>query len=147
MKGLKGKSLIVLVIILLASIAGNMYLYGRYKKAENANPDIQTQKIVNELKSITALPDETPSVLTVVDKSKLTDSAIAKNAENGDKILLFQKAGKVYIYRPSSHKLVNILNLSGKAGNPSQTQTPATGTGAVDGTTGGTPAPAAQPKP
>jgi hypothetical protein len=105
-------STLLLVLVIVVSAAGNFYLYHRYKDAQNKDPNIQTQRIVDSLKKTTDVPNETPSVLTVVDKSKLTDSQIAQKAENGDKILLFQKAGEVYIYRPSTDKLINILNIS-----------------------------------
>jgi hypothetical protein len=112
MKIAKHKTTTLVLVLLLLSTAGNIYLYKRYTAAENKNPDIQTERIVKDLQAITTVPDETPSVLTVVDKSKLSDSTIAKNADNGDKILLFQKASKVYIYRPSSKKLITILSLN-----------------------------------
>lgn len=115
----KPKNIIIaaLGLLILASLAANVVLYSKYTKVQNDNPNIQTQRIIDELGKTIALPDETPSVLTVVDKSKLADSEIAKKAQNGDKILLFQKAGQVVVYRPSTHKLINILNLSrdGKA--------------------------------
>jgi hypothetical protein len=112
MKRIKSLGTLVVGLLLLASVATNVVLYIRYEHAQNNNPDIQTQRIVDDLKKTTSIPNETPSVLTVVDKSKLTDSEIARSAQNGDKILLFQKAGKVIIYRPSTHKLINILTLN-----------------------------------
>jgi hypothetical protein len=114
-------------LLLVASILGNLVFYHRYKKAQNDNPNIQTQRIVDELRKTISLPNETPSVLTVVDKSKLADSEIAKDAQNGDKILLFQKAGQVVVYRPSSHKLINMLSLnhSSKQQDGTKAQAPA----------------------
>lgn len=133
---MKNKYVLITGILLLLSVAGNAYFYFQYRNAQNDNPNIQTERIVENLKQITNVPDETPSVLTVVDKSKLADSQIAQNAENGDKIVIFQKAGQVYIYRPSSNKLINILSLSANASNEngtsneanSQTQPPAENT-------------------
>jgi hypothetical protein len=131
----KNGLVIVIAVLLLASIGFNIFYYHKYQGAQNKNPDVQTQRIVDDLKKSTSIPNETPSVLTVVDKSKLTDSAIAKNAENGDKILLFQKAGEVIIYRPSTHKLINILSLTsqsssnqGTTGDTTQKNQPAQST-------------------
>lgn len=111
MKKIKTSTLVI-VVLLAVSVVANVYFYTRYKNAENKDPNVQTERIVASLKKTTDVPNETPSVLTVVDKSKLADSQIAEKAENGDKILLFQKAGEVYIYRPSTDKLINILNIS-----------------------------------
>lgn len=98
-------------VVLLASVVANIVLLRKYQQARDSNPSNQTQQIVSELRKSTALPDEEPSVLTVVDKAKLSNAELAKSSENGDKILLFQKAGKAVIYRPSTKKLITILNL------------------------------------
>jgi hypothetical protein len=132
MKRLKNPLIIIVAVAILASLTANAVLYTKYKKAQDNNPDVQTSRIVAELEKSIDLPNEQPSVLTVVDKSKLTDSEIAKKAENGDKILLFQKAGQVIIYRPETKKLVNILNLTtNKTGGTTQ-DTSATPQGATN---------------
>lgn len=102
----------VLLSLLVVAIASNIFLYVKYRQAQNNNPEIQTNRIVKEIRQMTTLPDETPSVVTVVDKDKLSNPALAKGAENGDKILMFPNEGKVIVYRPSTHKLINIFNLS-----------------------------------
>jgi hypothetical protein len=51
---------------------------------------------------------EDPTLATVVDKNSLKDSFLKANAQNGDKVLVYVKAKKVYIYRPSVNKIVNI---------------------------------------
>jgi hypothetical protein len=103
---------ILACILFVVVIAGNVYFYLLYKNARDSDPNVQTEQIVSSLKRTVDVPNETPSVLTVVDKSKLKDSQIAQKSENGDKILLFQKAGQVYIYRPSTDKLINILSIA-----------------------------------
>lgn len=113
----------IVVLLFIATLAGNGYFYAKYKNTRDNDPNIQTERIVNTLKKSVDVPDETPSVLTVVDKSKLKDNQIAEKAENGDKILLFQKSGKVYIYRPSSDKLINILNISSNTQPTNSTDT------------------------
>ena len=51
--------------------------------------------------------DETPALATVTDKAKLTTKFLQK-AENGDKILIYQKAGRVIIYRPSIDRIIDV---------------------------------------
>jgi hypothetical protein len=110
------------VIVLL--VAGNIFFFVKYRQAVDNNPDVQTQRIIDDLRKTTTLPDETPSIVTVVDKTKLSNPTVAQGVENGDKIMLFQKAEKVVIYRPSTGQLVNILNLvsSDQATTPADKQ-------------------------
>ena len=51
--------------------------------------------------------DETPALATVTDKAKLTTKFLQK-AENGDKILIYQKASRVIIYRPSIDRIIDV---------------------------------------
>lgn len=102
----------ILLAVLLLLAAGNVYFYSQYRQARDTDPTTQTTKIVSELKRSVSLPDGTPSILTVVDRTKLKDRQIADKAQNGDKILVYQQAGQVYIYRPFTGKLVDILKLS-----------------------------------
>ena len=52
--------------------------------------------------------DETPTLASVTDKTKLKDQPFFKDAENGDQILIFPQAKKAIIYRESTNKLINV---------------------------------------
>lgn len=51
-------------------------------------------------------PDEVPALITVTDASKLT-TPFLKQAQDGDKILVYQNAKKVIIYRPNIDRVVD----------------------------------------
>jgi len=101
--------LFVAAIILYFSISsGN-------KKA--VDPDVAIEK---EIKSLTEtigkfmeLPaDEQPTLATVTDRAKLKGQEFFAKAENGDKLLVYPKAGKAILYRPSTGKIIEATNLT-----------------------------------
>ncbi len=124
------KKVIIAVVVLLALGAAALGAY-KYKnlRDENAklkNPQeqarIQTENLVKEVGNITDLPsDETPTVATVADASKLKNQAFFKDAVNGDKVLIYTKAKKAYLYRPSSNKIIEIAPVNIGTGTSSAT--------------------------
>lgn len=50
--------------------------------------------------------DETPTIATVVDKTKNEDDQFLKSAENGDKIIIFPKNKKKFLYRESTNQII-----------------------------------------
>ena len=56
-----------------------------------------------------ALPsDEKPTVATITDVEKLKEQVFFKNAMNNDKVLIYTKAKKAILYRPSENKIVEV---------------------------------------
>jgi cell division protein FtsB len=111
------KSLLIIIGILIVLGTGG-YLYKRNHdlQAENkllSNPtELAKQQQVELEKLVGALVDlpsgETPTVATVSDSAKLKEQAFFELAQNGDKVLIYSKAKKAYLYRPSTNKMVNI---------------------------------------
>lgn len=52
--------------------------------------------------------DEKPTVATVTDASKVKDQSFFKNAQNGDKVFIYQKAQKAILYRPSENRIIEV---------------------------------------
>lgn len=66
-----------------------------------------------ELSKFLELPaDDTPTLATVSDVEKVKDQTFFKNAQNGDKVLLYSKAGKAILYRPSTKKLIEVAPIN-----------------------------------
>lgn len=99
------------VIILILGIVA-FYFYNQYqqiKKNPNQVAQAETDQLVAQVSKLIDLPkDETPTVATVLDKEKLKDQPFFANAQNGDKILIYTKAKKAIIFRPSQNKLINV---------------------------------------
>ncbi|MDD5731505.1 MAG: hypothetical protein PHU42_01250 [Patescibacteria group bacterium] len=74
-------------------------------KAEQDNLTILVGRLMD-------LPDETPSVATVTDHTELAGQPFFANAQDGDKALIYTKAKKAILYRPSTDKIIENMPLS-----------------------------------
>lgn len=82
--------------------------------------------LIAEVGKLLALPsDEKPTVATITDVEKLREQAFFKNAMNNDKVLIYTKAKKAILYRPSENKVVEVgaVNINQQ---PQQTNVPTT---------------------
>jgi hypothetical protein len=106
------KTVIVLLLVLLLLAAGCSALFFiKYKQAVNKAPANERQQILSKIEPIIALPDEQPELSTVLDTTKLTNQTLRQRANNGDKLLIYSKAKRLVIYRPSSGKVVDMLTI------------------------------------
>ena len=109
------KYIIAIVVLLLAALTAGYFAYHFYSKYQDLkkNPGAATQEetkaLTDAVGKLIELPkDETPTVATVLDKEKLKDQAFFKNAENGDKVLVFVNAKKAILYRASTNKVIDV---------------------------------------
>lgn len=73
----------------------------------------KTTSLLTEVNLLYDLPtDESPTVATVSDKTKLKNQPFFSKAENGDKVLIYTKAKKAILYRPTTHKIVEVSPLT-----------------------------------
>lgn len=107
------KWLLVVIAILTLLVAGLVYFYVDTKNQLNAakNPETagntEVEKITNQINKSLQLPTgETPTLATVNDVSKLKAQTFFKNSQNGDKVLIYSKAGRAVLYRPSTQKVI-----------------------------------------
>lgn len=108
---LKLKSIFVLAI-LIVGLFSLFYFYPpkdmseKIKAEENA---VLTKKTIEAVGKIMALPtDEAPTVATVLDKEKLSGQEFFKNVQNGDILLVYAKASKAILYRPSERRIIEV---------------------------------------
>lgn len=102
-------AVIAAVIVILALIAG--YFFWQYTNLK-ANPDAAaqetTQRLVNKVSKLYALPEEKPTVAQINDKEKLKEQPFFKSAENGDYLLIFTNTKLAVLYREKDNKLINV---------------------------------------
>lgn len=104
-------SVVTLVLFVLAATSA-IYFYVQYNHAKN-NPNsitaAQTSQVVSEVGKLMNLPtNETPTIATVSNKGKLANQPFFKNAQNGDKLLIYTNAKEAILYRPSTNKIINV---------------------------------------
>jgi hypothetical protein len=116
----------IFVLGLLAVVCySEYYFYSQYKKEASASKEWQSKYnnliehpeqlakseadlYYEKISKLTSLPsDETPKINTVLDINQLKGDDFFKNAQNGDKVLVFTNNKLAIIYRPSSGKIIN----------------------------------------
>lgn len=114
---------IILAAIAVVIISGIGFGGYKYYQAQTelqklkANPEDATKQEVKKLteavgKLIDLPKGEDPTVATITDANKLKDQAFFKNAQNGDKVLIYSKAKKAILYRPSTNKVIEIAPIN-----------------------------------
>jgi hypothetical protein len=136
----------ILMVVLIVVLGAYSYTLMQDKTklqdqvtALNNNPVIMAQKetdaLIAKVSKLTQLPKgETPTVAVVSDAAAAKkQQAFFAKAENGDKVLIYVKAGEAVLYRPSTGKIVLVapINLSGTpktstATTPAAATTPTT---------------------
>lgn len=82
-------------------------------EAEKAAVEKEAGDLVAEIGALILLPEgEVPTVATVSDPAKLASQVFFKNAKIGDKVLLYTKAKKAYLYRPAKHLLIEVAPIT-----------------------------------
>lgn len=107
--------LFVLGLVAALAVVAYLYLNAQKELARLSTAQGQTElaqkeirEVTEKLGKLTLLPDEEPVIATVMDAQLLaTQSAFYQNAENGDKLVVYPKAQKAYIYSPTKNIIVN----------------------------------------
>lgn len=113
-----------LIIIVLAALT--VFFFLQYRAADKKlHPAAQNAKqvtsLVGKVSKLAIVPtDETPSVATVKDVAKLKGQTFFALAQDGDKVLVYNKNKRAILYRPSTNQIVNIAPISLNASQTGQ---------------------------
>ena len=125
---------VLLVVIIVGGVAFFVQNYfhtrNELKKLSDSKTAAQAsdQQLISEVSGYVVLPqNETPTVATVNDVSRLKNQVFFLNAQNGDKVLIFSQAKTAILYRPSTKKIVEYAPINVDASS-SGTSGPATNT-------------------
>jgi hypothetical protein len=109
-KRLSGRQISLAWAIRIVAIVVIITAVGVYLIVNNVNKNESSDAgMLAELGNIIILPEgEDPVISTITDADGLkTGAPFYRNAENGDKILIYAQAGKIIIYRESENLIIN----------------------------------------
>lgn len=107
-KGSKLIPVIIVLAVLLAAGFGGYYYYSQKNIGTNDDKEIaRLEKIIGKLIILPA--DEKPVLATIKDATALAaQQPFFAGSQNGDKLLVYSKARKAFIYSDATGKLVNV---------------------------------------
>lgn len=107
--------LIIIPVVVGAASVPSYYFYQQYRstalKLQKLSQTTQesAKAIVTAVGTLMVLPnDEDPTIATVTDKDKIKNQPFFANALNGDKVLIYTKAKKAILYRPTINKIIEV---------------------------------------
>ena len=116
---------VVLFLLAIGASVTSVVLYKKTKNIENpqATTESQIQKIVKEVGGVLVLPtNETPTLATVSDPSKLADQPFFAHAMTGDIVLVYTASKKAILWRPSTKQVVEVSSVNTDTSNASVPQ-------------------------
>jgi hypothetical protein len=101
----------ILSVLLILVSAFGAYSFFAWRHAVTANPTTAQNNLIKTVDDIAVTPSETPQIATVKDAAKLTSTVLASVAHDGDILLIYNKADRIIVYRPTTHKIVDMLSV------------------------------------
>lgn len=117
---------LVIAFIILVLLAFSGYFYYQLNSIKNNPKDAAQEEIKNLINKVSKLylipSDEDPTIATVSDPTVLKDQSFFTLSEKGDKVLIFTKAGKAVLYRPSINKIIEIAPIKNNSISPTSNE-------------------------
>lgn len=102
---------LVVILVVVGALATAGYFYYQYQIVSGNAADRETKRVVGLVGNLMILPDEMPTLATVTDATKLNSQRFFKNAQNGDKVLIYPLASKAILFRPKINKIVEVASV------------------------------------
>jgi hypothetical protein len=107
------KAAVGLVVVALVVLTALLYQQNRDLKNASASSSAsgkqESQRLTKKVGQLIELPsNDTATVATVRNAKRLQRQRFFRNAENGDKVLIFTKAKRVVVYREQDNRIVNV---------------------------------------
>lgn len=110
------------VVLSLLGFLGYKQFFQTKKTTNNLSAQEEVKSLVSKVGQLIELPTgEDPTVATVSDKTKLENQPFFAKAENGDKVLIYTKAKKAILYRPSINKIIEVAPINIASPSPTAT--------------------------
>jgi hypothetical protein len=135
--------LVLIIIVVGALVAGYGFVNTNTGTDGGKLSPSQINSLISEVGDKMMIPKgETPTIATVTDVTKLENQPFFRNAQNGDKVMIFGSTNTAILYRPSIHKIVTVAPINAQT-NPVASGNNPPPTGTPSGTI--TPTPNTQP--
>jgi len=126
---LRNKRILFGFFLLLFSLVPSIYFFIQYQSLKNQLTTDKTKEdafvYVEKAGRHILLPDgETPTIFTVTQKDRLSGQAFFVNAKNGDKVLVYEKAKKAFLYDPEKDKILEVGPVQSSTTSASVSPTP-----------------------
>lgn len=110
----KFKLAVAIGLMIVAGLLVRNYIQTRNELKKAADPQATVREEATELtkdigKFLELPSSETPTLATVNDADKLKSQPFFKNAQNGDKLLVYSNASRAVLYRPSTKKVIEYM--------------------------------------
>lgn len=109
---------VVAGIIFAVALMPSVYFYDQYQRVKDQlskqipAPADSAKELEEQVGKHMSLPKEVPSIARVSDKAALAGQDFFKNAQNGDKVLIYKKSKLAVLYRPSTDKIINVAPIA-----------------------------------
>ncbi|HVX24458.1 MAG TPA: hypothetical protein VG992_03915 [Candidatus Saccharimonadales bacterium] len=114
--GLRLAWVLIIILVVISLFLFQQYREARQKLAAAHNPNAvnaQVKNVITAVRKLVVLPsNQTPTVATVQNVSKLRGQSFFANAKNGDKVLVYSAEKEAILYRPSTNQIVTIAPIS-----------------------------------
>lgn len=74
--------------------------------------DAEVADITAQVGKLMELPEDKATIATVTDAEKLRNQPFFAKSQNDDKVLIFTTAKKAILYRPSTHKIIDVAPIT-----------------------------------
>jgi hypothetical protein len=111
-------SFVVFLIGVLVGGGGVYYgakLYPSFFGFRPSQDQVQSEvdTLLGEIGAFMSLPsDEKPTVATVTDVEKIKSQSFFRNAQNGDRVIIYSEAKKAILYRQAQKKIIEVGTIS-----------------------------------
>jgi hypothetical protein len=107
----------ILLLMVIIAIGFGGYFYYKLHKLQNnsAEASKEAKDLLGKVAKLYLIPlEEEPTIATVSDPEALKGQSFFTSSVKGDKVLIFTKAGKAVLYRPSINKIIETAPINNK---------------------------------
>lgn len=103
--------LLIAILVVMSTLTGYFYykLNRLSSSTTSSKTSVSNDDLLLKVSKLILLPnDEVPTIATVTDLEKLKDQSFFSKAKIGDKVIIYSKAKKAFLYNPESNRVVEV---------------------------------------